>query len=58
MPMYNLLQRSKNYRKAKGGFWNYDRDEPNNPPLDDDNPHTINYNADSITNSESFKYKK
>ena len=38
-------------------MWNYNRDEPNNPPLNDDDPPTINYNADPITNSESFKYK-
>ena len=44
MPMYNLLEYSKNYRKTTG------RDEPNNPPDD-------NYHADPITNSESFKYK-
>ena len=44
MPMYNLLEYSKNYRKTTG------RDEPNNPPDD-------NYNADPITKSESFKYK-
>ena len=50
MPMYNLLEYSKNYRKTAGSFWNYYRDEPNNPPTD-------NYNADPITNSESFKYK-
>ena len=49
MPMYNLLERSKNCSKTTGSFWNYYRDEPNNPPL--------NYNADPITNSESFKYK-
>ena len=49
MPMYNLLECSKNYRKTTGKFWNYYRDEPNNPPLD-------NYNADSLPNSESFKY--
>ena len=57
MPMYNLLEYSKNYRKTAGSFWNYYRDEPNNPPLNDDDPPTINYNADPITNSESFKYK-
>ena len=38
-------------------MWNYYRDEPNNPTLNDDNPPTVNYNADPITNSESFKYK-
>ena len=57
MPMYNLLECSTNYRKSTGSFWNYYRDEPNNPPLNDDDPPTINYNADPITNSESFKYK-
>ena len=50
MSMYNLLEYSKNYRKTTGSFWNYYRDRPNNPPLN-------NYNADPITNSESFKYK-
>ena len=50
MPIYNLLEYSKNYRKITESLWNYCRDEPNNPPTD-------NYNADPITNSESFKYK-
>ena len=27
MPMYNLLEYSKNYRKTTGGLWNYYRDE-------------------------------
>ena len=57
MPMYNLLEYSKNYRKTTRSFWNYYRNEPNNPPLNDDDPPTINYNADPITNSDSFKYK-
>ena len=48
MPTYNLL--CKNYRKTTGSLWNYYRDESNNLPDD-------NYNADPITNSESFKYK-
>ena len=50
MPMYNLLEYSKNYRKTTGSFWNYYRDEPNNPPAAD-------YNADPITDFQSFKYK-
>ena len=57
MPMYNLLEFSKNYRKTTGSLWKYYRNEPNNPPLNDDDPPTVNYNADPITNSESFKYK-
>ena len=42
MPMYNLLEYSKNYRKTTGSLWNYYRDQPINP---------------LSTNSESFKYK-
>ena len=57
MSMYNLLEYSKNYRKTTGIFWNYYRDKHNNSPLNDDDPPTINYNADPITDSEFFKYK-
>ena len=42
MPMYNLLEYSKNYRKTTGSLWNYYRDEPSNS---------------LSSNSESFKYK-
>ena len=31
MPMYNLLEYSKNYKKTTGSLWNYYRDEPSNP---------------------------
>ena len=51
MPMYDLLEHSKNYRKTTGSLWNYYRDEPNDFPAN-------NYNADPITNSESFKIQK
>ena len=37
---------------------NYYRDEPNNPPLNNDNPPTVNYNVDPKTSSASFKYKR
>ena len=61
MPMYNLIEYSKNYRKTTGSLRNYYRDEPNNPPfvLDANNCPTnvLNYNADPITNSASFKNK-
>ena len=50
MPMYNLIEYSKNYRKRTGSLWNYYRDEPNDFPAN-------NYNANPITNSASFKYK-
>ena len=42
MPMYNLLEYSKNYRKTTGSLWNYYRDEPSDP---------------LSSNSEYFKYK-
>ena len=42
MPMHNLLEYSKNYRKTTGSLCNYYRDEPSNP---------------LFSNSESFKYK-
>ena len=42
MPMYNLLEYSKNYRKTTGSLWNYYKYQPSNP---------------LSTNSESFKYK-
>ena len=57
MPMYNLLEYCKYYKKATGSLWNYYRDEPNNPPLNDDDPPTVNYHADPIKNSESFNYR-
>ena len=52
MPMYNLIECSKNYRKTTGSLWNYYRDEPNSG-LDGDN-NNINY---SIKDSKSFDYK-
>ena len=42
MPMYNLLEYSKNCRKTTGSLWNYYRDEPSNR---------------LSSNSESFKYQ-
>ena len=42
MPMFNLLEYSKNYRKTTENLWNYYRDELRNP---------LSFN------SESFKYK-
>ena len=42
VPMYNLLEYSKNYNKATGSLWNYYRDQPSDP---------------LSSNSESFKSK-
>ena len=50
MPMYNLLEYSKNYRKTTGSLWNYYRDEPNSSTDNNNITH-------SILNSESFDYK-
>ena len=36
MPMYNLLEYSKNYRKTTGSLWNYYRDEPNSDTDDNE----------------------
>ena len=51
MPMYNLVEYSKNYKKTTGSLWNYNyRDEPSS---------TIAANkiTHSILNSKSFDYK-
>ena len=41
MPMYNLLEYSKNYRKTTGSLWNYYRDEPNSGKGGENN--NVNY---------------
>ena len=51
MPMYNLLEYSKNYRKTIGSLYNYYRDKLSN---DNDN---INFRNIKVVNSNSFKYK-
>ena len=51
MPMYNLIEYSKNYRKTTGSLWNYYRDE-----LSDDKNDNNNANK-NVINSGSFKYK-
>ena len=51
MPMYNLLEYSKNYSKTSASLWNYYKDE-----LTD----ATNYNNGpnkNVINSKSFKYK-
>ena len=53
MPMYNLLEYSKNYRKTTGCFWNYYRDKPNEESTGGSNS-AIKY---SIRSSKSFDYK-
>ena len=50
MPMYNLLEYSKNDRKTTGSLWNYYRDEPNSGA-------DANNITDSILNSKSVDYQ-
>ena len=49
MPMYNLIEYSKNCRKTTGTLWNYYRDEPNSGAEGG-----VDY---YIKNSKSFDYK-
>ena len=51
MPMYNLLEYSKNYRKTIGSLYNYCRDE-----LSDDADNN-QFNNIKVVNSNTFKYK-
>ena len=51
MPMYNLLEYSKNYRKTIGPLYNYYRVELS----DDNNPN--NFLNNNVVNSSAFKYK-
>ena len=51
MPMYSLLEYSKNYRKTIGSLYNYYRDELS----DDNNPN--NFPNVNVVNSNTFKYK-
>ena len=50
MPMHNLLEYSKNYRKTIGSLYNYYRDELTNDNND-------NFAKRNVVNSEAFKYK-
>ena len=50
MPMSNLLEYSKNYRKTIGSLYNYYRDELTNDGND-------NFTNRNVVNSEAFKYK-
>ena len=51
MPMYNLLEYSKSYRKTIGSLYNYHRDELTN------NGNDNNFDNRNVVNSEAFKYK-
>ena len=51
MPMYNLLEYSKNYRKTIGSLHNYYRDELN------DDANLNNFANNNAVSSNSFQYK-
>ena len=51
MPMYNLLEYSKNYRKTIGSLYDYYRDELSDDADDD------NFDNIKVVNSNTFKYK-
>ena len=53
IPMYNLLEYSKNYEKTSGSLFNYYRDEPSEITIGAGN----NARNISIRNSKSFDYK-
>ena len=53
MPMYNLLEYSKKYRKTIGSLYNYYRDELTN----DNIPAGNAFDNIRVVNSNSFKYK-
>ena len=51
IPMYNLLEYSKNYRKTIGSLYNYYSDELSDDADDD------NFGNIKVVNSNTFKYK-
>ena len=55
IPMYNLIEYSRNYRTATGSLWNYYRydlkDDASNNNNNNNNPNK------NVIKSESFKYK-
>ena len=51
MPMYNLFEYSKNYRKTIGSLYNYYRDELN------DDANLNNFANNNVVSSNAFKYK-
>ena len=52
MPMYNLIEYSKNYRKTTGSLWNYYRDEST------DDTNNSNFPNKNVINSGCFKHKR
>ena len=59
MPMYNLLEYSKNYRKTIGSLYNYYRDKLSDDDDDDDDgdddDDDDNFDNIKVVNSNTFK---
>ena len=53
IPMYNLLEYSKNYKKTTGSLWNYYRDKPNSGIGGENN--NVNY---SVKDTKVFDLKQ
>ena len=54
IPMYNLIEYSRNYRTATGSLWNYYRYDLRDDASNNNNNNNPNKN---VIKSESFKYK-
>ena len=52
MPMYNLIECSKNNSKTLGSLWNYYRDELSDDTNDNNDPN------EKVTESKSFKSRQ
>ena len=53
MPMYNLIEYSKNYSKISASLWQYCKDIPGI----DKNGNIVEFNGADVTDSFSFKVK-
>ena len=57
MPMYNLLEYSKNYSMASGSLWNYYRNEVNDDANKNNAAGYYRINNNKATTTRSFKFK-
>ena len=55
MPMYNLLEYSKNYTKTTGSLWNYYRNERSNPVSSDSKMQILLLNTKQILQEKHQK---
>ena len=54
MPMYNLLEYSKNYKKTTGSLWNYYRDERSDPLSSSSESSSSKYKTSITGNTHNF----